>query len=205
MNLISLRQAAIRFDLSYNALQRITAAGLLPSARQHGTTPAIPTEVAQRLAARSAVDLHSLLPSAQGATTMGVLRVDAAKPVSGQDRPFIGFHADLAPEDLLEALRGWWMGNPEKIADAGVLPVTLGGFVVAVLTGLTSWDTKLTDNGRSRHRFDAKLAGYLSNLDEPVNMVKIGTADDLRTADHLLGKRLPSTAGGPIAYVTVNH
>jgi hypothetical protein len=95
------------------------------------------------------------------------------------------------------------MGRPEKIVQAGILPVTLGGFVVAVLTGLSNWDTKLTDNGLIRHRFDARLAGYISDLDIPINMVTIGAADDLRIAELLLGKRLTSTAGGPIAYVTV--
>ncbi|MEO3886878.1 hypothetical protein [Nonomuraea sp. B5E05] len=203
MTLITLRQAAVRFNLSHDALRRIAAAGLLPAAGQHGNRLVIPTDVAQRIEARSAVALRHLLPTTTGTTTMAVLRVDAAKPVLNEDRPFIGFHADLTPEDLLEALRGWWMGRPEKIVKAGILPVTLGGFVVAVLTGLSNWDTKLTDNGRVRHRFDARLAGYISDLDVPINMVTIGTADDRRIAELLLGKRLTSTAGGPIAYVTV--
>jgi len=33
-------------------------------------------------------------------------------------------------------------------------------------------------------------------------MIDIGTADDLRIAELLLGKRLESTSGGPIAYVS---
>ncbi|MEU6713922.1 hypothetical protein ABZ897_20825 [Nonomuraea sp. NPDC046802] len=202
MTLITLRQAAVHFNLSYDALRRIAAAGLLPTAGQHGNKLVIPTDVAQRIRARSAVALHHLLPTATGNATMAVLRVDAAKRVPNEDRPFIGFHADLTPEDLLEALRGWWVGRPEKIAQAGILPVTLGGFVVAVLTGLSSWDTKLTDNGLIRHRFDARLAGYISDLSTSINMITIGTADDLRIAELLLGKRLTSTAGGPIAYVT---
>ncbi|MGP3961271.1 hypothetical protein ACTWPT_35260 [Nonomuraea sp. 3N208] len=203
MTLITLRQAAVRFNLSYGALQKIAATGLLPAAGQHGGKLVIPTDVAQRIEARSAVPLHRLLPTTTGSATMAVLRVDVAKRVPDEDRPFIGFRADLAPADLLEALRGWWVGRPEKVAQAGILPVTLGGFVVAVLTGLSSWDTKLTDTGVIRHRFDASLAGYISDLDMPINMVTIGTADDLRIAEFLLGKRLESTAGGPIAYVTV--
>ncbi|MBF8190019.1 hypothetical protein ITP53_30695 [Nonomuraea sp. K274] len=83
-----------------------------------------------------------------------------------------------------------------------MLPVTLGGFVVAVLTGLSSWDTKLTDDDLIRHRFDARLAGYISDLDQAINMITTGTADDLRIAELLLGKRLKSTSGGPIAYVS---
>lgn len=203
MSLITLRQAAVRFDLSYNALRKIAAAGLLPLAGHHGDKSLIATDVARQIQARSAVALHRLLPTTAGTATMAVLRVDVAKPVPNEDRPFIGFHAGLAPEDLLEALRGWWVGRPEKIARAGILPVTLGGFVVAVLTGLSGWDTKPTDKGLIRHRFDARLAGYISDLDTPANMITIGTADDRRIAELLLGKRLTSTAGGPIAYVTV--
>ncbi|WP_223189616.1 helix-turn-helix domain-containing protein [Nonomuraea terrae] len=199
---LTLRQAAAHLNLSYDALRKITAAGLLPAAGQSGGKVLIPTDVAQRIQARSAVALHRLLPTATGSTTMAVLRVDVAKPVPQEDRSFIGFHADLPSADLLEALRGWWMGRPEKIAQAGVLTVTLGGFVVAVLTGLSDWDTKLTDNGRVRHRFDARLAGYISDLDTSVNMITAGTADDLRIAELLLGKRLESLAGGPIAYVS---
>jgi hypothetical protein len=203
MTLITLRQAAVRFDLPFTALQKIAAAGLLPAAGQHGDKLVIPTDVAQRIRARSAAALHHLLPTTTGNATMAVLRVDVAKHVPDEDRPFIGFHTGLTPADLLEALRGWWVGKPEKIAQTGILPVTLGGFVVAVLTGLSSWDTKLTDNGLIRHRFDARLAGYISDLDTAINMITIGTADDLRIAELLLGKRLKSTSGGPIAYMTV--
>ncbi|MEU0482451.1 hypothetical protein ABZ260_25105 [Streptosporangium sp. NPDC006013] len=35
-------------------------------------------------------------------------------------------------------------------------------------------------------------------------MITIGTADDLRIAELLLGKRLKSTSGGPIAYLTMD-
>ncbi|WP_207756618.1 hypothetical protein [Nonomuraea cypriaca] len=202
MTLITLRQAAVRSNLPFAALQKIAAAGLLPADGRHGGKLVIPTDVAQRIGARSAVALHHLLPTTTGNATMAVLRVDVAKHVPDEDRPFIGFHADLAPSDLLEALRGWWVGRPEKIAQAGILPVTLGGFVVAVLTGLSSWDTKLTDDDLIRHRFDARLAGYISDLDQAINMITTGTADDLRIAELLLGKRLKSTSGGPIAYVS---
>ncbi|GAA2210548.1 hypothetical protein GCM10009850_060070 [Nonomuraea monospora] len=202
MTLITLRQAAVRFGLSLDALQRIAAANLLPAASQHGGKLIIPTDVAQRIHARSAADLRHLLPTATGASTMAVLRVDVAKRVSNEDRPYIGFHADLPPADLLEALRGWWVGKPEKIAQSGILPITLGGFVVAVLTGLSDWDTKVTDTGVTRHRFDARLAGYISDLEAPTNMITTGTSDDLRIAELLLGQRLTSTAGGPIAYLS---
>ncbi|MET8984789.1 hypothetical protein ABZW49_05030 [Nonomuraea wenchangensis] len=87
MSLITLRQAAVRFDLSYDSLRRIAAAGLLPEVGHHGDKPVISTDVAQRIQARSAVALDHLLPTTTGTATMAVLRVDAAKPVPNEDRP----------------------------------------------------------------------------------------------------------------------
>ncbi|GAA3127574.1 hypothetical protein GCM10020001_056180 [Nonomuraea salmonea] len=54
---------------------------------------------------------------------------------------------------------------------------------------------------RIRHRFDARLAGYLTDLDAPTNMIETGPPEDQTLAKLLLGTRLPSNAGGPIAYV----
>ncbi|MEU8059759.1 hypothetical protein [Microbispora bryophytorum] len=203
MTLITLRQAAIRFGTPLAALRKVAAAGLLPAIVRHGGKPVVPSDVARRIATRSAAAPHHLMPNSPGTARMAVLRVDVAKPVPDEDRPFIGFHADLSPAELLEALRGWWVGNPARIAETGVLPVTLGGFVVAVLTNLSGWDSRVTDDGVTRHRFDARLAGYIRDLDAPVNVVGSGTADDLRIAELLLGKPLPSISGGPIAYVTL--
>ncbi|MEU4510761.1 hypothetical protein AB0G05_14790 [Nonomuraea wenchangensis] len=70
------------------------------------------------------------------------------------------------------------------------------------MEALRGWDRKVTENGLTRHRFDARLAGCINDLSTPVNMIAVGSADDLRIAGLLLGKRLTSTAGGPIAYVT---
>ncbi|MEN3540768.1 hypothetical protein AAH991_37035 [Microbispora sp. ZYX-F-249] len=201
MTFITLRQAADRFDISLAALRKLAAAGLLPVAGHPGAAQVIPENVARRIAHRSHVTPR-LLSTPARTNTIAVLRVDVAKPVPAEDRPYIGFHADLAPEHLLEALRGWWVGNPEKIARAGVLPVTLGGFVVAVLTGLGDWDSRSTGDGPIRHRFDARLAGYITDLDAPANAVRSGSPGDLRIAERVLGKRLTSNSGGPIAYLT---
>ncbi|GII56129.1 hypothetical protein Pth03_45180 [Planotetraspora thailandica] len=203
MTFLTLRQAAIRSDITFAALQKIVSAGLISAATSNGDKPSIPADVAERIRARTTVPLHRALPTTIDGTSVAVLRVSVATPVPDNDRRFIGFHADLTPGELLEALRGWWVGKPEKIARAGILPVTLGGFVVAVLTGLNSWETKLTDDGLVRHRFDARLAGYISDLDMATNMVMIGSDADLRIADQFLGKRLKSTSGGPIAYVPI--
>ncbi|MEV4802982.1 hypothetical protein AB0K18_23490 [Nonomuraea sp. NPDC049421] len=198
MSLITLTEATTHYGLSRDALKKITAAGLLPASHRHGRTRLIPRDVAERLSTRPTAPLHEVLPKDED--TMPVLRVDVAQPVKDQDRPYIGFHADLAPEHLLEALRGWWVGDPKNISRAGILPITLGGFVVAVLTGLDDWESRRIFGTRIRHRFHARLAGYLTDLDEPTNMIETGPSEDQTLAKLLLGTRLPSNAGGPIAY-----
>ncbi|GAA3127584.1 hypothetical protein [Nonomuraea salmonea] len=140
MSLITLTEAATHYGLSHDALKKITAAGLLPASRRQGRTRLIPRDAAERLSTRPTAPLHEVLPKDED--TMPVLRVGVAQPVKDQDRPYIGFHADLPPEHLLEALRGWWTGDPQNISRAGILPITLGGFVVAVLTGLDDWESR---------------------------------------------------------------
>ncbi|SOE09012.1 hypothetical protein SAMN06272775_0090 [Streptomyces sp. 2323.1] len=127
-----------------------------------------------------------------------MLRVDAAQRVQEPDRDWIGFAASLTPEELLKALRGWWRCDAAGVAAGGVLPVTLAGYVVAVLTGLSRWEK----NEYGRHAFpDAVLAGYVTDLTRPTKHLTAPAARDRAVADLLLGTRLASHSGGAIAYV----
>ncbi|MGW5265860.1 hypothetical protein ACWEQG_33200 [Microbispora sp. NPDC004025] len=101
MTLITLRQAADRFDISLAAFRIVAAAGLLPVAGHPGATPVIPEDAARRIADRSHVTAHLLLSASASTNTVAVLRIHVAKPARDEDRPYIGFHADLAPEHLL--------------------------------------------------------------------------------------------------------
>jgi hypothetical protein len=127
--------------------------------------------------------------------------VDAAQPAEDADRDWIGFAADLPPDDLLKALRGWWRCDAASAAAGGVLPVTLSGYVVAVLTGLERWEK----NSEGRHAFpDARLAGYVTDLATPHISITSSLESDRRLAQLLLGTRLASHSGGAIAYVTTH-
>ncbi|MFE7560803.1 hypothetical protein [Kitasatospora sp. NPDC057500] len=56
-----------------------------------------------------------------------------------------------------------------------------------------------------RFRFPkARLVGYLTDLTAPVNAVTPAEPEDVRLAGLLLGTRLASVSGGPIAYVATN-
>ncbi len=121
----------------------------------------VPLDVVQALSRRRHAPLDRL-----GAAELAVLRVDVAKQAQEPDRDWIGFAASLT--DDLRALRGWWRCDAASVAASGVLPVTLSGYVVAVLTGLETWEK----NAQGRHAFPhARLAGYVTDLVTPVTNV----------------------------------
>ncbi|MEU6182944.1 helix-turn-helix domain-containing protein [Streptomyces coeruleorubidus] len=191
--LLTTGQAAQELGCAITTFRRLVHAGLLPGLSRRGVRVMVPLHVVQALGQRRHAPLDRL-----DAQEIAVLRVDAAKQVQEADRNWIGFAASLAPEDLLKALRGWWRCDAPSVAAAGVLPVTLSGYVVAVLTGLETWEK----NAQGRHAFPhARLAGYVTDLATPVHHVTASSQADRMLADLLLGSRLVSHSGGAIAYV----
>lgn len=192
--LLTTGQAAEELGCAVTTFRRLVQAGVLPGLSRRGVRVMTPLSVVQALIARPSAALQQL-----DVKEVPVLRVDVAKPVEEPDRAWIGFAASLAPEDLLKALRGWWRCDPASVAAAGVLPVTLSGYVVAVLTGLDVWQR----NGQGRYAFpDARLAGYVTDLATPRLVITARTDSDRQLAELLLGTWLPSHSGGAIAYVT---
>ncbi|GCD40370.1 helix-turn-helix domain-containing protein [Streptomyces paromomycinus] len=190
--LLTTGQAAEALGCAITTFRRLIRAELLPGLSRRGVRVMIPLESVQALAARKPAPLHRL-----PAEEIAVLRVDAAKLVQESDRDWIGFSAALPPEALLKGLRGWWRCDPASVAAGGVLPVTLSGYVVAVLTGLETWEK----DDRGRHAFpQARLAGYVTDLATPATHLTPGPAADRALADLLLGARLPSDSGGAVAY-----
>lgn len=191
--LLTTGQAAEELGCAVTTFRRLVRAGLLPGMSRRGVRVMIPLVAVQSLSARS----HAALDRIEAAE-IAVLRVDVARRTDEPDRDWTGFAASLTPDDLLKALRGWWRCNAESVAAGGVLPVTLSGYVVAVLTGLERWEK----NAEGRHAFpDARLAGYVTDLATPQVTVTATTDGDRRFAELLLGTRLASHSGGAIAYV----
>ncbi|MFD3580490.1 helix-turn-helix domain-containing protein [Streptomyces sp. NPDC058644] len=192
--LLTTGQAAEELGCAVTSFRRLVRAELLPGLSKRGVRVMVPLAAVQSLAARPSAPLHRL-----EAPEIAVLRVDAAQRVTDEDRQWIGFSTSLPPEDLLKALRGWWRCNPAAMAAGGVLPVTLSGYVVAVLTGLERWEK----NEYGRHAFpNARLAGYVTELTTPAKELTASTAADREVADLLLGTRLTSHSGGAIAYIS---
>ncbi|MFE9181338.1 DNA-binding protein [Streptomyces sp. NPDC007126] len=156
----------------------------------------VPLEAVQALSTRHHTPLDQL-----DSSEVAVLRVDTAQPAKEPDRAWTGFSSFLAPDDLLSALRGWWRCDPAAVAAGQVLPVTLSGYVVAVLTGLQQWEK----NTQGRHAFPkARLAGYVTDLVTPHTVMTSHVNDDRHLAGLLLGTRLVSHSGGAVAYVPAN-
>ncbi|MFE3504197.1 DNA-binding protein [Kitasatospora sp. NPDC059146] len=159
----------------------------------------VPSGAVEVLQERKQPDLAIL-----GRPEITVLRTGGPERVQGDpDQAWSGFHVDLSEKDLLTGLSGWWRCDPDRVAATRVMPVTVAGFVVAVLTGLDEW-TRGGGGTSLRYRFtSARLAGYLTDLTAPVNRITTAPAgtDDRRLADLLLGTRLDSKSSGPIAYV----
>ncbi|MEE4420514.1 helix-turn-helix domain-containing protein [Streptomyces bugieae] len=195
--LLTTGQAAEELGCAVTTFRRLVHAGLLPGLARRGVRVMVPLEVVQALRARQPAPLDRL-----DANEVAVLRVDTAQPANDPDRSWIGFAATLAPNDLLKALRGWWRCDAASVAAGGVLPVTLSGYVVAVLTGLERWEK----NTKGRHAFpDAVLAGYVTDLNHPTKHLTAPAAQDRAVANLLLGTRLTSHSGGAIAYVAAGN
>ncbi|MER6385443.1 DNA-binding protein [Streptomyces sp. NPDC001250] len=192
--LLTTGQAAAELDCAITTLRRLIRAEVLPGLSHRGVRVMIPLDVVQALYQRPHAPLHRL-----DAREIAVLRIDAARRVDENDRTWIGYAPHLGADHLLKSLRGWWRCDPASIAAAGLLPVTLSGYVVAVLTGLDTWQR----NDQGRYAFpDARLAGYVTDLATPRLVITARTDSDRQLAELLLGTRLTSQSGGAIAYVT---
>lgn len=194
--LLTTGQAAEELGCAITTYRRLITAGVLPGLTRRGVRVMTPLWVVQALQQRASAPLSRL-----DSKLLAVLRVDAARQVRDADRQWVGYASSLGPEDLLKGLRGWWRCDAASVAAGGILPVTLSGFVVAVLTGLDRWEKG--DGGR--HAFpDAVLAGYVTDLAAPVKHLTAPQQTGRDIADFLLGTRLPSHSGGAIAYVSTS-
>ncbi len=190
-------QAAQELGCAVTTFRRLVRAGLLRGLSQRGVRVMVPLEAVQALRDRDPAPVERL-----PVREIAVLRADVAKRGTSADgEGLTGFSAELPPELLVKTLCGWWRCDAASVAAGGVLPVTVSGYVVAVLTGLDRWEK----DSRGRHGFpDAVLAGHVTDLTEPVKHLTAPRAADRKLADLLLGARLPSHSGGTIAYVTTH-
>jgi len=198
---VTTRQAGEELGISPNSVKKLIAAGVLPTVQFRGVRATLPLSDVQTLAARRWIS-----PSLVGVTELPVLRVDAAESVNEPDRVWIGYGAKLSAFELIEALRGWWKCDPERAIAAGFLPVTVSGFVVAVMAELSLAESQRFEvPGRAievRHRFSCQLSGHVIDLVAANHRLDSGQGRRMAARTRrLLGNRIASLSGGPIAYV----
>lgn len=185
--------------MSIPLVKKLVATGVVPGVAESGRQ-IFPLEAVQILQAAPRCDLTLL-----DVSEVAVLRADAASQASESDRDWMGYQAGLPSELLLPALSGWWRCDPERVAAGRHLLVTVAEFVVAVLAELGAWDANGGVRQSLRYRFtDARLAGWLTDLTAPQTSARfplIQARSERELVTCLLGTRLPSVSGGPIAYV----
>jgi hypothetical protein len=118
----------------------------------------------------------------------------------------------LTDAQQLDADRRWWRCDAEQVVAAGLLPVTLAGFVVTVLKIIdTETQVRRVIPGRGaqtttvevRYAFSASIAGRSRALGEPErDYLAPDMSDQERdTVQVMLGGRSSARSGGPFAYL----
>ena len=119
-------------------------------------------------------------------------------------RKYIGASPTMSDDELLQASNRWWRSNPTDILAAGLLVVAISGFIVAVLQVHSLFRSQPDKKGLLRHAYDASLLCRMDDLADASSKRLCSEGLSPRDRDGclaLLGCRVRTLAGGPIAYV----
>lgn len=129
-----------------------------------------------------------------------VLRTGPAEEVFDPERRFMGYDASMTDQEANRATTRWWRCDPDRVLSAGLFLVTISTIPVAVFEVNGLLDT-LGHGTEVRHALDARLlarfdatAGH-TTFREPSDRI---TAEDMTT---IMGSRVYTTSGGPVAYL----
>jgi hypothetical protein len=178
--------AAARLGLHPAGVDMLVHAGLFQ-------LPMLATSVSQ-LAARP------YLQVADGELT--VLRTSARAPgYPGEDRAYIGFHADHTEVELEETSLRWWKSDPDRVMDNELFVVTVSTFPVAVYRIVDRVASKVREGEVEFHHHYAGqlLARVYPDL---VPVFSQATPAHLhRLARQIMGSRIAVSSGGRIGYL----
>ncbi|TFH68152.1 hypothetical protein [Cellulomonas sp. HD19AZ1] len=191
---LSRRQVAEMLQTTARSVEKLTASGYLPDLRAGRVLS---------LARRPFLYTDGVQP---------VLRQAVAQIDPDGERDYIGEGAMLTDAQQLDADRRWWRCDAEQVVAAGLLPVTLAGFVVTVLKIIdTETQVRRVIPGRGaqtttvevRYAFSASIAGRSRALGEPErDYLAPDLSDQERdTVQVMLGGRSSARSGGPFAYL----
>ncbi|MDZ7576822.1 MAG: hypothetical protein U0904_01385 [Candidatus Nanopelagicales bacterium] len=177
--------------------------GPLLKLRRSGYLPDLRITSVTTLAARPVVSVErGILPVLR----MGAPREVVEETEQGVRTRRVGVGVGYSDSEFLNATEKWWTANPDEICGAGVMAVTISGFVVGLLQirGIIATDRlEHLKNGQvttveKRYHFDATVVGRVVDL--PSADVRVSNDDpDLSAfATQLLGNRIESARGAPL-------
>lgn len=178
-------QTASLLGISLATVDKLVKSGYLPS---------LESSLVLHLAATPFVTVTTgILP---------VLRTAAAKPAN-DGRAFMGDAAHLTDRQFRDGNAAWWRSDPDTIVGAGVLAVSIASFVTGVLHIHDVARTRRIASKEVRHAYKATVAGRVGMLGAPETNRILTKDPDLATLTRqLLGMRVRTISGGPIAYLT---
>lgn len=136
------------------------------------------------------------------AGVLPVLRTAAAIP-SEDGREFIGDATFLTDAQFVEANAGWWRSDSGTITGAGILPVSIASFITGVLRIHGVAKSQQTGPREVRHFYEAAVVGRVGILgDRGTYRITSKEPEVAGLARKLLGSRVRTISGGPIAYLT---
>lgn len=191
---LSRRQAADMLQISPGGMEKLYASGYLPD-----------------LSAGRILNL-ARRPFLRADGVQPVLRQAPAQIDPDPEREYMGEGAHLTDAQQLDADRQWWRCDASQVVTAGLLPVTVAGFVVTVLRieGIEKQVRRIVQNRDGdpaavevRWSFDATIAGRVRALGEPDRdyLAPGLEADERDAVVAMLAGRSSARSGGPIAYL----
>jgi hypothetical protein len=121
----------------------------------------------------------------------------APKVVNGRGATF------LTDGQFVEANAGWWRSDSGTLTGAGILPVSIASFFAGVLRIHRVAKSQQTGPREVRHYYEAAALGRVGILgDRGTYLVTSKEPGVAGLARKLLGSRVRTISGGPIAYLT---
>lgn len=179
-------QAAERLGLHPSGVDMLEHAGIFHQ-------PMLAADVA-RLAARP------YLRVAGGGLT--VLRTSARSPgYLGEDRAYVGFHADHTDAELEETSLRWWRSDPDRVLDNELFVVTVSTFPVAVYRIVEHVASKVREGEvESHHHYAGQLLARVHPGLAPV-FAPAAPASMHTLARQIMASRVAVSSSGRIGYL----
>jgi hypothetical protein len=131
-----------------------------------------------------------------------VLRTGARAPgYPGEDRTYVGFHADHTDAELEETSLRWWRSDPDRVLDNELFVVTVATFPVAVYRIVDRVASRVREGEvESHHHYAGQLLARVHADMAPV-FPRAAPVDLHHLARQIMRSRIAVASGGRIGYL----